>query len=569
MPEKMTVMGTGEAIGRDRRPADGPATVGFAPYPAAGRRATLPSVSYLRTLAFHLSALVLGPVWFAVLVVGWATGLGLVVTLLGLPVIWLTLVVARELIAFEIRLARDLLGAEVAAPPRRQGWALRERAADPGVWRGQLYLLLRFMLGLVYATVLLSCWAAALGLVVAPLWYWALPDGIQLGLFDVDTLWLAFAVIPLGLVVGAVALGLTKLSEVSWRALVERLLPVGLERGDGERLPSLAPRLRHTLVIAAGIETLMLVLWALTGRTSAWPAWTALGLFVPVGIHASLVLAGEVADRRRAGLWRQAGISATAMVVCLGAWVVAGHDYFWPVWPLLGMLIGLGVKALVAYGASSERDVLAPRMEQLTRTRAGAVDARDEELRRIERDLHDGAQARLVAVAMNLGLAEDRLDRDPDGARELVLEAQLQARSAIKELRDLARGIAPPVLADRGLLEAVKALAVTSPLNVSVHGDPGARPGAAVERAAYFVAAEALANASKHARAGHIAITLRRLPDRLVVEVRDDGVGGANPSGPGLAGLRARVEAIDGRLTVESASGAGTMIRASLPCASS
>jgi signal transduction histidine kinase len=527
-------------------------------------------VSYLRTTAFHLSALVLGPLWFAVLVTGWATGGGLLVTLLGLPVVWLTLAAAREMTAFEVRLARELLGADVAAPRRFHGWDLRARAADPGVWRGQAYLLLRFGLGLAYATVLLSGWGAALGLVAAPLYYWAVPDGIELGLFQVDTIWLAFAVIPLGVVAGAVSLWLTRLSASSWRALAERLLPADLGAGrPGRELPRIAPRLRDTLLVCGGLEALQLVLWALTDRHSTWPAWTGLGLFVPAGVHAARHFTRDIADRRRRGLWFQGSVSLTLWTFCFGAWIVGGGGYFWPVWVLVGLLVALGVTALVAYGARSERGVLAPRLEQLARTRAGVVDAREDELARIERDLHDGAQARLVAVAMNLGLAEDRLDRDPAGARELVLEAQLQARSAIKELRDLARGIAPPVLADRGLTEAVKALAVTSPLNVQVRGDAGPRPDPAIERAAYFVAAEALANASKHAYAKTITITLDRTPTNLTVQVRDDGVGGANPDGSGLAGLRARVEAVDGRLEVDSASGAGTMIRASLPCASS
>jgi signal transduction histidine kinase len=133
------------------------------------------------------------------------------------------------------------------------------------------------------------------------------------------------------------------------------------------------------------------------------------------------------------------------------------------------------------------------RIEELTTTRAGAVDAQDAELRRIERDLHDGAQARLVALGMSLGLAEQRLDAEPDVARQLLVEAKLGAREALEELRDLARGIHPPVLADRGLGAAVAALAARAPIEVSV-SVVGERPPAAVESAAYFVTAEALAN---------------------------------------------------------------------------
>jgi signal transduction histidine kinase len=366
-----------------------------------------------------------------------------------------------------------------------------------------------------------------------------------------------------------VAAGLTALSGRGWRVLVEAMLPA---RGSG--LPEFdvpaGPRLRATLGAGAAVELVCLIIWAVTGRTSAWPAWTALGLFLPGALQAAIHYRRRLASSPR---WEtfaaQALVSAVLFAVCFFAWLIPGGGYFWPVWPLLGLGIGLGLKAMVAYGAQSENRALTPRVEQLTRTRAGAVEARDDELARIERDLHDGAQARLVAVAMSLGLAEDRLNRDPEGARELVLEAQQQARSAIRELRDLARGIAPPVLADRGLQAAVEALAVTSPLDVSVRGDAGPRPDPAIERAAYFVAAEALANASKHAGATRIAIALERTPDRLTVEVADNGRGGADPAGAGLSGLRARVEAIDGRLEVTSPSGEGTIIRASLPCASS
>jgi signal transduction histidine kinase len=139
---------------------------------------------------------------------------------------------------------------------------------------------------------------------------------------------------------------------------------------------------------------------------------------------------------------------------------------------------------------------------------------------------------------------------------------------ALRELRDLARGIHPPVLADRGLEAAIEALAHRSAVPVGVHAAIGERPSAAVETAAYFVAAEAMTNAAKHAAATRIDVSLSREPGALVVEVRDDGKGGADPSGSGLTGLRHRVEALDGTLSVESPSGRGTTLRAELPCVS-
>ena len=204
-------------------------------------------------------------------------------------------------------------------------------------------------------------------------------------------------------------------------------------------------------------------------------------------------------------------------------------------------------------------ELLTDRIEVLETTRAGAVDVQETDLRRIERDLHDGAQARLVALGMNLGMAEQKFANDPEAARELVAEARVGIEAALKELRDLARGIHPPVLTDRGLGAAIDALVDHSALPVDVTVAPGARPAPAVETAAYFVAAEALTNATKHAHATQVTIRVGREPGRLVLEVADDGIGGADPAGGGLSGLRRRVEALDGTLTVTSPPGGPTL----------
>lgn len=214
----------------------------------------------------------------------------------------------------------------------------------------------------------------------------------------------------------------------------------------------------------------------------------------------------------------------------------------------------------------SREEQLAERVEVLTSTRAGAVDAQAAELQRIERDLHDGAQARLVALALNLGMAQDKFDSDPEQARELLAEARGDAKTALTELRDLARGIHPPILSDRGLAAAVTALAARSPLAVTIEADVPDRLPAAVEAAAYFVVAESLANATKHSRALRVLVQLRLDGDRLVVEVADDGVGGANADGSGLLGLRRRVEALDGELHVVSPRSSGTTLHAEVPC---
>ncbi len=218
----------------------------------------------------------------------------------------------------------------------------------------------------------------------------------------------------------------------------------------------------------------------------------------------------------------------------------------------------------------NETSRLQQRVETLEGSRRAVLDVEASELRRIERDLHDGAQQRLVVLTMDLGLAAERIETDPTAARTLVLEAQDQARQTLADLRNLVRGIAPAILLDRGLVPALSALAGRSPVSTVVLSSMsgGERLPDAVERAAYFVVAEALANVAKHARATRCEIRCRRDPGQLVVEIWDDGDGGARlaPTG-GLAGLAGRVEALDGRLEVASPEGGPTIVRAIIPVA--
>ncbi|WP_225994037.1 sensor histidine kinase [Actinomadura rudentiformis] len=217
---------------------------------------------------------------------------------------------------------------------------------------------------------------------------------------------------------------------------------------------------------------------------------------------------------------------------------------------------------------------LAERVEQLTETRAEALEAHGAELRRIERDLHDGTQAQLVSVALRLGLADRRFDADPGAARALFLEAREGIEDALTQLRTVIRGIYPPILSDRGLPGAVRALAAGQhiPITVEIELEVGGterRVPAAVEAAAYFVVAEALTNIAKHSGAAAAQVTLRRDGDRLRIIVRDDGKGGADPArGSGLAGIRRRVAALDGDTRVDSPVGAGTTLEVELPCGS-
>ncbi|WP_156753371.1 sensor histidine kinase [Actinokineospora pegani] len=209
------------------------------------------------------------------------------------------------------------------------------------------------------------------------------------------------------------------------------------------------------------------------------------------------------------------------------------------------------------------------RADRLRASRARGVDAAEAERRRIERDLHDGAQQRLVAVAMGLGRARGKLDADPVTARALIDEAHADAKQAIAELRDLARGIYPAVLGDRGLDAALSALAAKSPVPVSVEVDVDPRPPGAVETTAYFIVGEALTNIAKHADATEVDVRVwRDGGDKVVVEITDNGVGGAVPrAGGGLAGLADRAATIDGVMSVVSPVGGPTVVRADLPCA--
>lgn len=221
-------------------------------------------------------------------------------------------------------------------------------------------------------------------------------------------------------------------------------------------------------------------------------------------------------------------------------------------------------------GTDPEEEIaqLAERVDSLTETREATVDSVEAERRRIERDLHDGPQQRLVAIAMDLGMARDRFTTDPEAARELLDKAHAASKEAIVEMRQVARGIVPPILADRGLDAAVSALAARSPVPVSVAVDEAVgRLEPSIEAIAYFCVSELLTNVAKHARAGHATVRLTRTDDgRVIVEVVDDGVGGADPTrGTGLIGLRQRVSAVDGTLEVSSPAGGPTRAVVALP----
>jgi signal transduction histidine kinase len=232
-----------------------------------------------------------------------------------------------------------------------------------------------------------------------------------------------------------------------------------------------------------------------------------------------------------------------------------------------GLAIADTAVARVLLG-SRDRAQLQARIGELERSRARVVDSAESERRRIERDLHDGAQQRLVALAMDLGRARARFADDPDAARAIIDQAHAEAKEALIELRNLVRGVHPPVLTDRGLDAALSGLAALSPVPVTVRVRVAPRPPASTEAIAYFVVAEALTNVAKHARATRAQVFVERHGDTLGVVIRDDGIGGADPAGQGLSGLADRVAGVDGRLAVDSPAGGGTVIDVELPCGS-
>jgi signal transduction histidine kinase len=394
------------------------------------------------------TGLPMGILTFTVAVTGWSTGLGLLITLIGFPVLLLTALAIRGLSHVERARAElvcdERLVARYKEPAKSGIWErCKSSLSDAQNWRDLGWALLLLPIGIAGFTVAVTAIATVLGLIFAPVWTWALwdsADPVDLGLFQVTDIWTSLAATGIGIAAAPLGLALIRGTTAVSGALARALL---------------APRTEE----------------------------------------------------------------------------------------------------------------LEERVEVLQATRAGAVDAAAAELERIERDLHDGAQARLVAIAMDLGLAQQKLDEDPEHARQLLAEARDGASAALVELRDLARGIRPALLAERGLGEAVRAFATRSPVPATVTADLGeGRMPEPVESAAYFVVAEALANVAKHAGAKRATVSLVRRDDKLEVLVVDDGHGGANPDGGGLKGLRARVEALDGTLGVASPAGGPTMLRAELPC---
>ncbi len=399
--------------------------------------------------AFVLSSFVLGVFWFTLLVTLISTGAGLLITLVGFPLLALTMFVWIAGAAAERWRVGLVLGTPVASPhaamPDGVSWfgRIRRRVSEASTWRELAYLLLLlFPLGVIEFVVFVVVVTVPLYVITLPMYLWALPHAARPE------------------IIGSYRLG------------------------EAEAL--------GLLVIA--IPLLLLMPYVVRG-------------------------------------------------------LARGHA-------LLGKAI-LGP-------TGAER-----RIDELSDSRSRVLDAGMAERRRIERDLHDGVQQQLTALALDLGMARDKFDTDPDAAAALVVRAHEEAKTTLVDLRDLVRGIAPAILSDRGLDAAISALAARCSVPVTTRVELQGRLPDVIETTAYFIVAEALTNVTKHSGASEARVSVRESGGRLFVEVWDNGHGNADATqGSGLAGLADRAAAVDGRFTVDSPARGPTWIRAELPCAS-
>lgn len=392
--------------------------------------------------------------------------------------------------------------------------------------------------------------------------------GIQSGLLLVAALpWLWFVPVSMPgvatsalysggvLVLSGPLLSRTQRARFRARLGVEVPAPRGLAERPGTRgiagwLRSAAGRrqLRYHLLVGplSGAGSLaVLALWVAGGAAAGVYLW-----------FWTLPLGWRVDHRGYSTLSAYITVVGVALL-CLTAWLAKA-------------LAQLDTSAARALLGPSREEVLARRVADLAESRAGVVDAADAERRRIERDLHDGAQQRLVALAVNLGIAKATLGDMPDDVRKVIDEAHREAKEAIAELHSLVRGLHPAVLEDRGLDAALSGIAARLPIPVRVAVDLPERPAPTLEAVAYFVVSEALTNVVKHARATRADVAVGRIGKTLRVVVSDDGVGGADLSaatgGTGLAGLAKRVASVDGTLSCRSPVGGPTVVTVELPC---
>src|SRR4051812_11092453 len=336
---------------------------------------------------------------------------------------------------------------------------------------------------------------------------------------------------------------------------------------SGRELAGWGGALRLQAIAGALLGTVSTVVaLAVGGYFWARWAWFVIGL----------ALAAQIAVR---GALSKPGVRGVAfavharLTVVLAAmevtvWALSGGGVFWPMWALLVLGIALGAHAWVLHKHPNRERELTERVDQLTRTRRGVVDVQAAELKRIERDLHDGAQARMASLAMNLGLAEELVKRgDSSAVASLLAESRSSTLSAMDELRTVMRGIQPPVLSDRGLVGAVEALALDLSVPTNVIATVPGRVATPVESAVYLAISECLANVAKHSNAAKAWVVLRHRDGVLSAVIGDDGVGDARlGGGSGLTGIVRRLEVFDGSVEVRSPAGGPTEILMEVPC---
>jgi signal transduction histidine kinase len=439
-------------------------------------------------------------------------------------------------------------GAIVGTDDRQRGWRQRLSAGLLALAQGSAFLGLA-VAGLALLVVLVLVPALAVLGVVAMV---GLPPnhGLVLAL----TLWAGdLLVLRYGVVVAL--LGTRRLAKLTRRLSEEwlglRILESYLPRPDHDAKRLSAERLRWMVSDPATWRDL---LWMVTNGSFGWILAMVPVILVSAGLIGCIgyAIVGVFSAPRPLERVTLAvlGVALTALALWSG--------------PLLLRAYGGLARAILSPGEDPE---LAQRVRHLSQTRAEAIDANAAEIRRIERDLHDGAQARLVAMGMALGAAEDLLDTDPEATRKLLVEARESSSKALTELRALVSGVHPPVLADRGLVDAIRALALDSVPRVEVTADPIGRPPPPVESAAYFAVSELLANVTKHAEARQTWIDIRYRQGILAIGVSDNGRGGADPGrGTGMRGIERRLAAFDGVLAVSSPPGGPTVVQLEIPC---
>ncbi|GAA2808486.1 sensor histidine kinase [Kribbella solani] len=382
------------------------------------------------------------------------------------------------------------------------------------------------------------------------------------------------AAIPISLLLGWIipgaTAGLVRLAN-SERRRAAKYLGVG----EPDLLPSAQRRLPGDVVTLFRDQSFKVSLRCLLMPLVMIPELTVTAIAV-IGVPAAVL--GMVLWPIQPGQFSLMGVGVDswteALTNGLAQILISAALLYW-VLPALARAHAGAVLSLLAPTAEQlETTRLEQRVEELTKSRAGAVDSHGAELRRIERDLHDGTQAQLVSLAMRIGVAKQTMADDPDKAAKLLDDARDGAEQAMTELRGVLRTMYPPILADRGLVGAVSALAARCPLPVQLRiGELGEVP-AAVEAAAYFVVAESLTNVTKHSAAGHVDVQLERRGPDLFLSIIDDGIGGARISeeadllgrGSGLHGMLHRVRAIDGQMELRSPIGGPTTVEVILPC---